>query len=97
MGDELCSNPWCTHERDSDYQQCRSCREINRNAQTKYYQANREDVLQAKKDKRAAWKACGLCGLCGGERANKRFILCGKCRQKVNRNKQANRAKEKAS
>lgn len=90
----------CRHEKaEPGYVRCLDCLEKRRNyirkkssIETKEWKE--KQLFYCRKSRQKLYdtrRAKGLCYVCGGERLNKRFALCEKCREKCR-----NKAREKA-
>lgn len=68
---------------------CQKCREtMNENRRIRYAALTPEqkaELLAKKKAVREAWRAAGLCTLCGREREDKQLLTCEHCRKKDKR------------
>lgn len=58
------------------------CRILYREAKRAYWKRKSEAMKIANREKRQAWKAAGLCSLCGSDRQNPDFLLCTPCRER---------------
>lgn len=64
---------------------CQACREaMNENRRIRYAALTTEqkaELLAKKKAVREAWRAAGLCTLCGREREDPNLLTCEQCRR----------------